>query len=149
MRNIDANCTTWLDCWRHFHIISRGFNELNNSWRPFPQTWSNQYLAIKWLRPSYSAVYPCYHTNNIGPTFCKLRGGGKPLQLAAILSRIHLKHNDHIGCNLFHSDKWLTIQSSGLATFSCYYLPLQFITSTSQTHNHLHLVREDTIPVDW
>jgi len=107
--NSDANHTTWPGCYGHFHVISRGLFETKISRRPFP--WSISYLchAIRQFWRSYTAIYLCYQTLNIRATLCKFWGGGKPLQVGAILSRIHREHNSYVSCYLFHSDKMLTI----------------------------------------
>jgi len=53
----------------------------------------------------FIAVYK----HNIRPTYFKLRGGGEPLPLAPICSRIHREYNKYIGCYLSHSDMMLNI----------------------------------------
>jgi len=110
---------------------------------------SHVYLAIMWLRLSYTEMYPCSQTNRIRPTDCTLRGGEKPQQLADILSKIHLEYNKHVGCYLFHSDLRLTIESSGLLTSFRYHLPLLFNTSNTWIHNHLSQVRADLNRAKW
>jgi len=47
---------------------------------------------------------PGTQTNTIGPTYCKLRDGGKPLQLAAIRSSNQLEYKVWLGCYICHSD---------------------------------------------
>jgi len=104
IRNSEAIRMTWLHCYRQIHITSRGIFENIISSSPSPRTVSYNYSTITRFRLLYIELDPGKHTHKIGPTCFKSRGSGKPLQPAAILSRIHLEHNDHGGCNLFHSD---------------------------------------------
>jgi hypothetical protein len=149
IRNCDANRPTRHDHECHFQVTSRGLFEPNISRPSFGWTTLYEYPMIRLFWRSYTAIDRCYQTNIIRLTFCKLWGGGKPLPVAATLSRIHLEHYDHVGCYLFHSDKMLTILSSGLPTSSHCHLPLLFHTSTSRIDNHLLQVWADRIPTDW
>jgi len=98
------------------------------------------------FRLSYTSISPHTETNDIRPTYCKSRHGGKPLELAANSIRIHLEYNVQVGYYWFHSDLKLTVYSSGLPTSFRYHLPLLFHTSKSGLHKHLSQVRVDP---DW
>jgi len=120
-----------------------------NSRYLFPWTMTNISLPIMRFWQLYTANYPSKQSNNIWPTYCKSRGGGQPLQLAPIRSRIHLEYNKHVGCYLCHSEMMLTIKFSGLLTSFRYHLPLLFHTSTSWIHNLHSQVRADLNQADW
>jgi hypothetical protein len=97
----------------------------------------------------YTAMYPCYLTNIIRLTYCSSPGSAKPLQHAAILGRIHLEYNEHVGCYLFHSDMPLTIHCSWLPTSLHYHLPPLFHTSRSGKHKYLRQVRANRNSAEW
>ena len=69
--------------------------------------------------------------------------GWKPLQPAAIHSRIHLEWNVQVDCYFFHFPLKLTIYSSGLPTSFCDYLLLHFHTGKSWLHAQLSNVQAD------
>jgi len=89
--NSDSYRTTWLNSYRQFHVISRRFFETNIFRHPIPQSMSSLYLTMVRFRLSYTTIYTCKQTHNIGRTYCKLCDCGKLLQLAAICSSIHLE----------------------------------------------------------
>jgi len=70
--------------------------------------------------------YLCKQTDNFGLTLCKSHNSRKPVQPAAICSRIHLVQNVQVGCYAFHFDWKITIYSSGLPTSFRYHLALDF-----------------------
>ena len=109
------------------------------------------YLCLKIMRFRllYTAIYACWQTNNIRPTYCTSQGGGKPLHLVDIRRRIHLQYEKHLGCYLFHSDMKLTIESSGHPTSFRYHLPLLFHTRKSWIHNNPSHWRADRIQAAW
>ena len=84
------------------------------------------YLTTTGFRRSFTKIYPCKHTQNIAPTWCKSLDGWQPMQLAAMCSRIHLVQNGQVGCYPRHVDLKLTIYSSGLPTSFRYLFPQDF-----------------------
>jgi len=146
--NSYAYRTAWRDCLRQLHLTSWGIFETIITRRPFPRRISCLYLTIMSLPLLYTSIDPCKETWNIVTTYCKSRDSGKPLQLAATHSRIHLECNEQVGCHLFHSDLKLTIYSSGLPTSFHYHLPLLSHPSKSWLNQHLSQVRVDPDQAD-
>jgi len=84
------------------------------------------YVAKTRFWRSFTTMYPCQHTHNIGLTWCKSHDGWQPMQQAAMWNRIHLVQNEQVGCYPCHFDLKLTIYSSGLPTSFHYLLSQDF-----------------------
>jgi len=122
-----------------YHRRSRVFLEINISRRPFRQKMSRCSHTNTRCRWSFTVIYACKHTLNIGPTWCKSQNGWQPMWPAAMRNRIHLVLNEQVGCYACHFDSKLTIYSSGFPTALRYLLPqdfpLRFVIIIS---SHLH-----------
>jgi len=86
-------------------------------------------------------MYHWTQTLNIGPAYGTSQDTGKPLQLAAISSRIHLEYNVQLICYSFYSDMKRTIDSLVISSSCCYHLHFQFQTTKSWIQTQLTLGR--------
>jgi len=84
------------------------------------------YLTNMRFRVSFAYIYSCNQTNNIRPTWSKSQDGWRPMQPAAICSRIPLEYNVQVGCYSFYFDLTPTIYCSGHPTSFHYHLPQDF-----------------------
>jgi len=78
-----------------------------------------------------------YIAINIGLKHCKSQDSRRPLQLAPILSKIHLKFKEQVCCYSFYSDLKMTTYSSGHPASFHYHLPPLFHTTKSWQYKYL------------
>jgi len=103
-----------------------GFLETNISRRPVCRRMYYFNPTTPTFRRLFTVIYPCKQTHNITQTWCKLQDGWKPMQPAAIRSRIQLGWNVQVSCHACYFDLKLIIYSSGLPTSFRYILAQDF-----------------------